>query len=64
MAEIRAGPTHSGTVSGRSRGAQAKRFARRRRKRDASFDTSACRFDIIAITGSRVEWLKDAFGAP
>ncbi|OIV47738.1 YraN family protein [Sodalis sp. TME1] len=33
-------------------------------QRGASFDTSACRFDIIAITGSRVEWLKDAFGAP
>ncbi|CAJ1000181.1 hypothetical protein SODG_005721 [Sodalis praecaptivus] len=33
-------------------------------QRGASFDTSACRFDIIAITGSRVEWLKDAVGAP
>lgn len=33
-------------------------------QRGASFDTSACRFDIIAITGSRVEWLTDAFGAP
>ncbi|AHF78652.1 Putative endonuclease [Sodalis praecaptivus] len=130
MAEIPAGPTHSGAVSGRSRGAQAERFARRRleqaglrfvaanmqvrggeidlimregmtwvfvevryrrsdtfgtaaesvtarkrrrllraaqvwlAQRGASFDTSACRFDIIAITGSRVEWLKDAFGAP
>ncbi|MEN3261667.1 YraN family protein [Sodalis endosymbiont of Spalangia cameroni] len=130
MAEIPARPTHSGAVSGRSRGAQAERFARRRleqaglrfvaanmqvrggeidlimregitwvfvevryrrsdtfgtaaesvtarkrrrllraaqvwlAQRGASFDTSACRFDIIAITGSRVEWLKDAFGAP
>ena len=130
MAEIPAWPADSGAVSGRSRGAQAKQFARRRleqaglrfvaanmhirggeidlimrdrftwvfvevryrrsdsygsaaesvtprkrrrllraaqvwlAQRDASFDTAACRFDIIAITGSRVEWLKDAFGAP
>lgn len=32
-------------------------------RRDGSFDTSACRFDILAMTGYRVEWVKDAFGA-
>ncbi len=29
----------------------------------ASFDTSSCRFDVLAITGSQVEWLPDAFNA-
>lgn len=32
-------------------------------RRDESLDTSACRFDILAITGSRIEWLINAFGA-
>ena len=32
-------------------------------RRGGSFDTSACRFDILAITGYRIEWLQDAFGA-
>lgn len=31
--------------------------------RNASFDTSSCRFDILAITGSQIEWLTDAFNA-
>jgi len=30
---------------------------------DASFDTSSCRFDVLAITGSQIEWLPDAFNA-
>ncbi len=29
----------------------------------ASFDTSSCRFDVLAITGSQIEWLPDAFNA-
>ncbi|XBS71991.1 YraN family protein [Acerihabitans sp. KWT182] len=28
-----------------------------------SLDTSACRFDILAFTGYRLEWLQNAFGA-
>ena len=31
--------------------------------RNASFDTSSCRFDVLAITGSQIEWLTDAFNA-
>lgn len=31
--------------------------------KNASFDTSSCRFDVFAITGSQVEWLRDAFNA-
>ena len=31
-------------------------------RRGESFDTSACRFDILAITGCHVEWLINAFG--
>jgi len=30
---------------------------------NASFDTSSCRFDVFAITGSQIEWLRDAFNA-
>ncbi|MCO5400767.1 YraN family protein [Ralstonia soli] len=25
-------------------------------------DVPACRFDVIAIDGSRIEWMRDAFG--
>lgn len=28
-----------------------------------SFDTSSCRFDVLAITGSQLEWLPNAFNA-
>jgi len=31
--------------------------------RGASFDTSPCRFDVLAITGSRLEWIPNAFNA-
>ena len=31
-------------------------------RRGESLDTSACRFDILAITGRHVEWLVNAFG--
>ncbi|CNE49578.1 YraN family protein [Yersinia nurmii] len=30
-------------------------------QRGASFDTSSCRFDVIAITGNQLEWLPNAF---
>jgi len=30
---------------------------------NASFDTSPCRFDVLAITGEQVEWLANAFTA-
>lgn len=30
---------------------------------NASFDTSSCRFDVLAITGNHVEWLPNAFNA-
>ncbi len=30
---------------------------------DASFDTSSCRFDVLAITGRQIEWLPNAFNA-
>ncbi len=29
--------------------------------RQQSFATTDCRFDIIAVTGSQVQWLKNAF---
>ncbi|QWA11832.1 YraN family protein [Sodalis ligni] len=32
-------------------------------RQGGSLDTSACRFDILAITGNRLEWLQNAFGA-
>ncbi|WP_213990855.1 YraN family protein [Sodalis sp. dw_96] len=32
-------------------------------RQGGSLDTSACRFDILAITGYRLEWLQNAFGA-
>lgn len=31
--------------------------------RGASFDTSPCRFDVLAFTGSQVEWIANAFNA-
>ncbi|AEF47536.1 hypothetical protein HL670_00432 [Serratia plymuthica] len=31
--------------------------------RGASFDTSSCRFDVLAITGSQLEWIPNAFNA-
>lgn len=31
--------------------------------RGQSFDTADCRFDVVAITGERVEWLPNAFTA-
>ncbi|QKJ88768.1 YraN family protein [Paramixta manurensis] len=31
--------------------------------RNASFETTDCRFDVVAITGDRLEWLPDAFNA-
>lgn len=31
--------------------------------RNASFDTSSCRFDVLAITGSQLEWIPNAFNA-
>jgi len=33
-------------------------------RQGGSLDTSACRFDILAMTGYRLEWLQNAFGAP
>ncbi|MEZ3501643.1 YraN family protein [Pantoea sp. KPR_PJ] len=32
-------------------------------QRGGSFDTVDCRFDIIAITGTALEWLPNAFNA-
>ncbi|WP_410013381.1 YraN family protein [Sodalis sp. C49] len=32
-------------------------------RRGESLETSSCRFDVLAITGCRVEWLVNAFGA-
>ncbi|CNH68372.1 YraN family protein [Yersinia pekkanenii] len=32
-------------------------------QRGASFASTACRFDVFAITGSQVEWLPNAFNA-
>ncbi|SLM61516.1 Predicted endonuclease distantly related to archaeal Holliday junction resolvase [Dickeya aquatica] len=29
-----------------------------------SFDTADCRFDVLAVTGTQVEWLPNAFGQP
>lgn len=29
-----------------------------------SIETADCRFDVIAITGTQVEWLANAFGQP
>ncbi|CCG88590.1 YraN family protein [Erwinia piriflorinigrans] len=31
--------------------------------RRQSFDTTDCRFDVVAITGEQVEWLPNAFTA-
>ncbi|MFI8418631.1 YraN family protein [Serratia sp. NPDC078593] len=31
--------------------------------RGASFDTSPCRFDVLAFTGSQLEWVPNAFNA-
>ncbi|PLR41221.1 YraN family protein [Chimaeribacter californicus] len=31
--------------------------------RQASFDTTPCRFDVLAITGESLEWLPNAFNA-
>ncbi|MDU6412134.1 MAG: YraN family protein [Yersiniaceae bacterium] len=32
-------------------------------RRQASFETSSCRFDVLAITGESLEWLPNAFTA-
>lgn len=32
-------------------------------QRNASFATASCRFDVLAITGERYQWLPNAFGA-
>lgn len=29
--------------------------------RGASFDSSSCRFDVMAITGSQLAWMPNAF---
>lgn len=29
---------------------------------NGSFETTDCRFDVVAFTGSQVEWLTNAFG--
>ncbi|EIQ98192.1 hypothetical protein YPPY04_4028, partial [Yersinia pestis PY-04] len=29
--------------------------------RGASFATTSCRFDVVAITGNQLEWLPNAF---
>lgn len=33
------------------------------RARNSSLDTADCRFDVIAITGTQVDWLPNAFTA-
>lgn len=33
------------------------------RGRNSSLDTADCRFDVIAITGTQVDWLPNAFTA-
>jgi len=32
-------------------------------RQGASFETSSCRFDVLAITGSQLEWIPNAFNA-
>ncbi|ADO46827.1 YraN family protein [[Enterobacter] lignolyticus] len=31
-------------------------------RHNGSFETVDCRFDVIAFTGGRIEWFKNAFG--
>jgi len=31
-------------------------------RHNGSFETTDCRFDVIACTGSQIEWLTNAFG--
>lgn len=31
-------------------------------RHNGSFDTVDCRFDVVAFTGSAIDWLKNAFG--
>ncbi|MEW5560823.1 YraN family protein [Enterobacter asburiae] len=31
-------------------------------RHNGSFETTDCRFDVVAFTGSQIEWLKNAFG--
>lgn len=31
-------------------------------RHNGSFETTDCRFDVIAFTGSQIEWFKNAFG--
>lgn len=31
--------------------------------RRASFESAACRFDVVAITGTQIDWLPNAFTA-
>ncbi|MDX6020539.1 YraN family protein [Scandinavium sp. V105_16] len=31
-------------------------------RHNGSFETTDCRFDVVAFTGSQVEWLTNAFG--
>ncbi|QDX31607.1 YraN family protein [Dickeya poaceiphila] len=31
-------------------------------RQGASLDSTDCRFDVLAVTGSQVEWLPNAFG--
>ncbi|AIQ98549.1 hypothetical protein LG71_00925 [Pluralibacter gergoviae] len=31
-------------------------------RHNGSFDTVDCRFDVVAFTGSEIEWLQNAFG--
>ncbi|CAX58028.1 conserved uncharacterized protein [Erwinia billingiae Eb661] len=33
------------------------------RGRNSSLDSADCRFDVIAITGTQVDWLPNAFSA-
>ncbi|QIZ45705.1 YraN family protein [Dickeya zeae] len=33
-------------------------------RQGTSLDSTDCRFDVLAVTGSQVEWLPNAFGQP
>ena len=61
----RASAGYGGAASSVTRSKQTKLLQTARlwlARHNGSFETTDCRFDVVAFTGNHVEWFKNAFG--